>query len=105
MDRSNKKGKWTIMKYVNDFDLIIEYADTIRDLKAKVDEAEALNEAIYSTETFNAVKEKLNTAKTLLDRSDSSGSPAPPCPPCSRKAYRGSPRSLRRFLLYLPSNL
>ena len=26
------------MKYVNDFDLIIEYADTIRDLKAKVDD-------------------------------------------------------------------
>jgi len=38
MDRSNKKGKWTIMKYVNDFDLIIEYADIIRGLKAKVDE-------------------------------------------------------------------
>lgn len=38
MDRTNKKAKWTIMKYVNDFNLIIEYANTIRDLKAKVDE-------------------------------------------------------------------
>lgn len=38
MDRSNKKNKWTVMKYVNDFDLIIEYADTIRTLKAKVDD-------------------------------------------------------------------
>lgn len=38
MDRSNKKNKWTIMKYVNDFNLIIEYASTIRELKAKVDD-------------------------------------------------------------------
>ena len=38
IDRTNKKGKWTVMKYVNDFDTIIEYADVIRDLKAKIDD-------------------------------------------------------------------
>lgn len=38
IDRSNKKGKWTVMKYVNDFDTIIEYANVIRDLKAKIDD-------------------------------------------------------------------
>lgn len=38
IDRTNKKGKWTAMKYVKDFNLIVEYADAIRDLKAKVDD-------------------------------------------------------------------
>lgn len=39
LDRSNKKEKWTVMKYVNSFDLILQYADLIRDLNAKVDNA------------------------------------------------------------------
>ena len=38
IDRSNKKAKWTVMKYVRDFDLLVQYASLIRDLKAKVDE-------------------------------------------------------------------
>lgn len=38
IDRSNKKAKWTVMKYVRDFDLLVQYANLIRDLKAKVDE-------------------------------------------------------------------
>lgn len=38
IDRSNKKSKWTIMKYVKDFDLLLQYADLIRELKAKVDD-------------------------------------------------------------------
>ena len=37
LDRSNKKEKWTVRKYVRDFDLLVQYADLIRDLKAKVD--------------------------------------------------------------------
>jgi len=38
IDRSDKKNKWTIMKYVAKFSLIVEYADLIRELKFKVDE-------------------------------------------------------------------
>lgn len=38
IDRTNKKGKWTVMKYVNDFGTIIEYANVIRNLKAKIDD-------------------------------------------------------------------
>lgn len=38
IDRSDKKSKWTVMKYVKDFDLLVHYAGLIRDLKAKVDE-------------------------------------------------------------------
>lgn len=38
IDRSDKKSKWTVMKYVNDFNLLVQYADLIRDLRAKVDE-------------------------------------------------------------------
>ena len=37
IDRSNKKDKWTVMKYVRDFYLLVQYAELIRDLKAKVD--------------------------------------------------------------------
>lgn len=37
IDKRNKKDKWTIMKYVKDFDLILEYASVIRDLKARID--------------------------------------------------------------------
>lgn len=36
--RSNKKDKWTIMKYVNKFDLLLKYATLIRNLNAKVDD-------------------------------------------------------------------
>lgn len=38
INRRNKKAKWTVMKYVRNFDLLIQYADLIRDLKAKVDD-------------------------------------------------------------------
>ena len=42
------------MKYVNDFDLIVEYADAIRDLKAKVDEQTIieLNEIMRDLEIY-----------------------------------------------------
>lgn len=38
MDRSDKKAKWTVMKYVKNFNLLVQYAALIRDLKAKVDD-------------------------------------------------------------------
>ena len=38
IDRTNKKAKWTVMKYVNSFKLLLQYADLIRDLSAKVDD-------------------------------------------------------------------
>lgn len=38
IDRANKKSKWTVMKYVNSFDLILQYAKLIRNLKSRVDE-------------------------------------------------------------------
>ena len=38
INRADKKSKWTVMKYVNDFNLLVQYADLIRNLKAKVDE-------------------------------------------------------------------
>lgn len=38
IDRTNKKAKWTVMKYVNSFELLLQYADLIRDLNAKVDD-------------------------------------------------------------------
>lgn len=38
IDRTDKKSKWTVMKYVNSFDLILDYAKLIRELNAKVDE-------------------------------------------------------------------
>ena len=39
INRADKKSKWTVMKYVNSFDLILQYADLIRDLNAKVDDS------------------------------------------------------------------
>ena len=51
IDRTDKQSKWTIMKYVNDFNLLVQYADLIRDLSAKVD-----NEAISEV---NAIMEGL----------------------------------------------
>lgn len=38
INRADKKSKWTVMKYVNSFDLILQYADLIRDLNARVDD-------------------------------------------------------------------
>lgn len=38
IDRSNKKAKWTLMKYVKDFDLLVQYAQLLRELKAKIDD-------------------------------------------------------------------
>lgn len=38
IDRSNKKAKWTLMKYVKNFGLLVNYAQLLRDLKAKIDE-------------------------------------------------------------------
>ena len=37
IDRSDKKSKWTVMKYVNNFNLLVQYANLIRQLKAQVD--------------------------------------------------------------------
>ena len=51
IDRSDKKAKWTVMKYVNDFNLLVQYADLIRNLKAKVD-----NQAI---EDINSIMKDL----------------------------------------------
>lgn len=49
IDRSDKKAKWTIMKYVRDFNLLVQYAALIRDLKAKVD-----NESIIEVNSIMA---------------------------------------------------
>lgn len=38
IDRANKKAKWTVMKYVNSFELLVKYAKLIRELNAKVDD-------------------------------------------------------------------
>lgn len=51
INRSDKKSKWTVMKYVNDFKLLVKYAHLIRDLRAKVDEK--------SIEEINSIMEGL----------------------------------------------
>ena len=38
VDRTDKKSKWTIMKYVKNFGLLVKYASLIRRLNARVDE-------------------------------------------------------------------
>lgn len=38
INRADKKSKWTVMKYAMDTNLLIQYADLIRKLKAQVDE-------------------------------------------------------------------
>lgn len=38
INRADKKSKWTVMKYVNSFELICQYASLIRELHAKVDD-------------------------------------------------------------------
>lgn len=38
IDRSDKKSKWTVMKYVSNFNLLVKYASLVRDLKARVDD-------------------------------------------------------------------
>jgi hypothetical protein len=54
VDRSNKKDKWTIMKYVSDFSLILEYAYLIRQLKSEVDASaiEVINEKMESYKLY-----------------------------------------------------
>ena len=37
MDRTNKKEKWTLMKYVKGFEKLTDYADVLRGLRGKVD--------------------------------------------------------------------
>lgn len=37
MDRTNKKEKWTLMKYVKGFEKLTDYADVLRSLRGKVD--------------------------------------------------------------------
>lgn len=51
INRSDKKSKWTMMKYVSNFNLLVKYAHLIRSLKAKVD-----TEAIVE---INSIMEKL----------------------------------------------
>lgn len=38
INRNDKKAKWTVMKYVNSFELVTRYAELIRKLKSKVDD-------------------------------------------------------------------
>lgn len=38
INRADKKSKWTVMKYVNSFELILQYAELIRELNARVDD-------------------------------------------------------------------
>lgn len=38
VNRRNKKEKWTVMKYVSSFDLLLQYADLIRNTNARVDD-------------------------------------------------------------------
>lgn len=52
MERTNKKEKWTLMKYVKDFNLILDYADLLRELKAKVDTGSIIE--------INKIMEQLN---------------------------------------------
>lgn len=60
LDRSNKKEKWTVMKYVNSFDLILQYAELIRNLNAKVDNA--------TIEKINSLMKGLNIYQPKFGR-------------------------------------
>lgn len=54
IDRTNKKNKWTVMKYVSDFSLLLDYADLIRKLNFKVDEdtIESINQKMKDVKLY-----------------------------------------------------
>lgn len=49
IDRTSKKYKWTLMKYIKDFDLMVLYADAVRSGKADVSD-DALREILAGME-------------------------------------------------------
>jgi len=52
IDRTSKRNKWTLMKYIKDFDLMVLYADAVRDGKANVSD-DALREILDGMELDN----------------------------------------------------
>ncbi len=52
IDRTSKKNKWTLMKYIKDFDLMVLYADAVRSGRADVSDA-ALKEILKGMEIEN----------------------------------------------------
>jgi len=52
IDRTQKRNKWTLMKYIKDFDLMILYADAVRSGKADVSD-DALKEILSGMELEN----------------------------------------------------
>lgn len=52
IDRTSKKSKWTLMKYIKDFDLMVLYADAVRSGKADVSD-DALREILLGMELDN----------------------------------------------------
>ena len=52
VDRSSKRNKWTLMKYIKDFDLMVLYADAVRAGKADVSD-DALKEILQGMEIDN----------------------------------------------------
>ena len=52
IDRTSKKNKWTLMKYIKDFDLMVLYADAVRKGKADVS-FDALEEILLGLELDN----------------------------------------------------
>lgn len=49
IDRESKRNKWTLMKYIKDFDLMVLYADAVRSGKADVSD-EALRQILNGME-------------------------------------------------------
>lgn len=52
IDRTSKKSKWTLMKYIKDFNLMVLYADAVRSGKADVS-VDALKEILLGMELDN----------------------------------------------------
>lgn len=52
IDRTSKKNKWTLMKYIKDFNLMVLYADAVRSGKADVSD-DALKEILLGMELDN----------------------------------------------------
>lgn len=55
MDKTNRKNKWTLMKYVKDFNLMTKYAKVIRDTHFDVDRSglNKLNSLMERSGTYN----------------------------------------------------
>ena len=52
IDRTSKRNKWTLMKYIKDFNLMVMYADAVRSGKADVSD-DALKEILMGMELDN----------------------------------------------------